>query len=122
MFAFSYNIEKFADEKAFVRACSMIEAGVSNLKKEKLLEDVDGTLIQIYKVAGGEIVVYNDYEIDAVFVNSDIDLDDVFRKEDAYVVMSDDTDGMKELPPLSPEEEKIIDDIIQKAIMEATKK
>ena len=122
MFAFSYNIEKFADEKAFVRACSMIEAGVSNITKEKLLEDVDGTLIQIYKVAGGEIVVFNDYEIDAVFVDSDVDLGDVFRKEDAYVVMSDDTDGMKELPTLSPEEEKIIDDIIQKAITEVTKK
>ena len=83
--AFSYNIEKFADEKAFLRACSMIEAGVGNLEKEKLLEDVDGTLIQIYKVAGGEIVVFNDYEIDAVFVDSDVDLGDVFRKEDAYL-------------------------------------
>ena len=45
---------------------------------------MDGTLIQIYKVAGGEIVVFNDYEIDAVFVDSDVDLGDVFKKEDTY--------------------------------------
>lgn len=74
---FSYNIAKTADTEAFKRACANIEAKVRNAEKEELLIDVDGTLIQIYNTAGGRIKIVNDYEVDAVYADSDICLTNV---------------------------------------------
>ena len=74
---FTYNISKVADNKAFKKACSAIEDKVKNFKKEKLLVDVDGTLIQIYTVPDGRIKVVNDYLVDAVYADSDVDLEKV---------------------------------------------
>ena len=71
---YTYNIAKNADSKAFARACSLIESNFKGLTKEKLLEDVDGTQIQIYSSQSGKIKVVNDYEVDAVYVDSAIDL------------------------------------------------
>ena len=76
---FSYNIAKTADPKAFEKACAMIEAGIKNLSKEELLEDVDGTHIQIYTTPEGKIKVFNDYEVDAVYADSDFDLEREIR-------------------------------------------
>lgn len=45
------------------------------LRKERLLEDVDETQIQIYHGSSGEIKVVNDYEVDAVYVDSEVSLD-----------------------------------------------
>lgn len=74
---FSYNIAKNADNKAFEDICTLIESKVTNIKKEKVLEDVEGTQIQIYNASGGKIKVYNDYEVDAVYIDSEIDLKDI---------------------------------------------
>lgn len=74
---FSYNIAKEADNKAFKNACAAIEAKVNGIEKEKLLVDVDGTAIQIYNVPGGKITVFNDYEVDAVYADSDVNLSEV---------------------------------------------
>lgn len=74
---FSYNISKNADKKAFDKACSAIESKLNGIKKEELLEDVDGTLIQIYKVQDGKIKVVNDYEVDAVYADSDVNLSEI---------------------------------------------
>ena len=71
---FSYNIAANADNAAFKNTCAQIEAKVSGLKKDKLIVDVDGSLIQTYHTNGGEITVYNDYLVDAVYVDSEIDL------------------------------------------------
>lgn len=71
---FTYNIHKEADKKAFEKACTRIEKGVPDIRKEKLLEDVDGSLIQVYHAKGGKIKVVNDYEVDAVYADSEIDL------------------------------------------------
>ena len=40
---------------------------------------VNGSVIKIYKKKGKEITIYNDYEVDAVYVNSDINLDEVLK-------------------------------------------
>lgn len=74
---FSYNISKNADKKSFDKACSAIESKLNGIKKEKLLEDVDGTLIQIYNMPDGRIKVVNDYEVDAVYADSDVSLSEV---------------------------------------------
>lgn len=75
---FSYNISKNADKKAFVNTCALIESKVKDFAKEKLLEDVDGTQIQIYNTPDGKIKVFNDYEVGAVYVDSEIELKEIF--------------------------------------------
>ena len=72
---FTYNIAKEANKAAFDNACALIETYLGNFKKENLLEDVDGTQIQIYDTPNGKIKVYNDYEVDAVYVDSDVNLE-----------------------------------------------
>ena len=71
---FSYNIAQNADQKAFHHACSLIEAKVKNIEKQPLLQDVDGSQIQIYNTRGGRIKVVNDYEVDVVYIDSDVEL------------------------------------------------
>lgn len=74
---FSYNIAKNADQKAFFNTCNLIEAKIKDIKKEKLLEDVDGTQIQIFNTPEGKIKVFNDYEVDAVYIDSEKDLNEI---------------------------------------------
>lgn len=74
---YSYNIAKNADKKAFDHACALIETGIKDIGKEKVLVDVDGTQIQIYNAPNGKIKVYNDYEVDAVYIDSEVDLTNI---------------------------------------------
>lgn len=74
---YSYNISKSADKKAFDNICALIEAKVKGFTKEKVLVDVDGTQIQIYNTPDGKITVYNDYEVDAVYIDSDAELNNI---------------------------------------------
>ena len=53
---------------------SAIESHFTGIVKEKLLEDVDGTAIQFYHFDSKTIKVCNDFEIDAVYVDSEIEL------------------------------------------------
>lgn len=71
---FSYNIAKSADKSSFNHTCSLIESKLENIKKNELLEDVDGTQIQLYNTPNGKIKIFNDYEVDAVYIDSEIDL------------------------------------------------
>ena len=75
---FSYTFSKTASEKAFEKACGLIESHFKGISKEKPLEDVDGTTIQIYHKDDNSIKVYNDYEVDAVYVDSEIELKNIF--------------------------------------------
>lgn len=74
---FSYNISKTASNKDFKNACSAIESKLKGIEKDDLITDVDGTQIQIYNTADGKIKVFNDYEVDAVYVDSEVDLTDI---------------------------------------------
>ena len=71
---YSYNIAPMVSEQAFFSVCRTIEAAGVVKKSEKLLVDVDGTMIQIYHASGGLIKVVNDHEVDAVYVDSEIRL------------------------------------------------
>ena len=71
---FEYNICNQADEALFYKQCAAIEKSVPFLKKENLLEDVDGTLVQKYSSQSGAVVVRNDVQIDALYVQSEFDL------------------------------------------------
>jgi len=74
---FSYNIAKTANLESFEKACATIEAKLKGIKKEKQLVDVDGSQIQIYTSSEGKIKIYNDYEVDAVYIDSDVDLKNI---------------------------------------------
>ena len=70
-----YTIALEPDEATFKKACELIETKYPYLKKEPILEDVDGSLIQVYYVGGHKLLVDNDYEIGCISVDSEIPLD-----------------------------------------------
>ena len=74
---FTYNISRNADNKIFLKVCEEIENYSQNLVKENPIIDVDGSILQIYLIENKEIKVFNDYEVDAVYVDSEIDLGDI---------------------------------------------
>ena len=47
---------------------------MSGIVKKRLLEDVDGALIQSYEHPRGEIDVYNDEQLDELYLRSEFDL------------------------------------------------
>lgn len=75
---FAYNFSKKADNLKFKEVCEIIENSSISIFKEELLIDVDGSVIQIYNVKSGKIKVFNDYEVDAVYIDSDVCLDELF--------------------------------------------
>ncbi len=81
----SYTIMKSANETVFIQICKRIEAGIKDIKKDALLLDVDGSAIQVYTVGNFCIKVCNDYELDAVYVDSDIELHSCFDNVRIYL-------------------------------------
>lgn len=73
-YQYDYTIYPENSPKKFQDICAKIEQDYYGFKKESLLIDVDGSTIQVYSMGKQEIVVYDDYDIGAVFVKSDIDL------------------------------------------------
>ncbi len=73
-----YNICNQADEEIFYKQCEVLENRIPGLIKESLLEDVDGSCIQEYRRDNDRIKVYNDFLIGAIYIKSDIDLDEYF--------------------------------------------
>lgn len=76
---YDYTVYKENSSSVFKEACNKIEAYYPNIDKKKLLIDVDGTTIQEYIINDQAVVVYDDYEIGAVFVKSEIDLNHIFQ-------------------------------------------
>ena len=72
---FDYNIYPDNSPEEFKKVCKLIESQLPQAKKNKLLVDVDGSTIQTYTIGGKGIDVYDDYDVGAVFVKSDIELD-----------------------------------------------
>ena len=60
-------------------ACVTIEKKYPDNKKRSLLVDVDGTTIQIYYINNKKVTVYDDFEVGAVYVLSELDLKDIFK-------------------------------------------
>ena len=73
-YEYSYTICRWFDETNFQKQCAYIEKKFSAIKKEQLLEDVDGSAWQLYHHEKGDIEVVNDYQIDCVYIDSDFDL------------------------------------------------
>ena len=62
------------DAEIFKKQCQAIERRFPNIKKENLVEDVDGSLYQLYHHKNGDIYISNDYLGNYVYIESDFDL------------------------------------------------
>ena len=78
---FKYNISKHASNSKFKSVCGKIEGAMKDFKHEEPIIDVDGSVIKIYSKEKLKIKIYNDYEVDAVYVDSDVDLTSVLKDE-----------------------------------------
>lgn len=75
---FDYTICQDNNPEEFVRICKLINTTYPEFKMNDLLVDADGSTIQIFENASSEVIIYDDYEIGAVFIKSDIDLSKLF--------------------------------------------
>ena len=75
---YDYTIFPDNSPKEFKKACKMIQKALPNATPHDLLIDVDGSTIQTFEYEGQEISVYDDYDVGAVYVISEIDLDNIF--------------------------------------------
>ena len=75
-----YMICKQPDEDLFHRQCAAFERKFPNLRKDDLLEDVDGSAYQTYHHEAGDFVVRNDCYVGCLYVESDFDLVPYFKK------------------------------------------
>lgn len=76
---FEYNICNQADKDIFIKQCTALETHIPNIVKKDLLEDVDGSETQLYSLNSKRISVHNSYYIDAVYVNSEVELEQYFN-------------------------------------------
>ncbi len=77
----TYSVCTVADEDIFRKMCEKIEQTIPGLNKESLLEDVDGSMFQRYTSDDQVLTVKNSYEVDAVYIETDIDLDYYFPEK-----------------------------------------
>ncbi len=75
---FDYTISPNNSPEEFKKICDKIEKAYPNAHKHKLLIDVDGTTIQTFTEKGKDIDVYDDYDVGAVFIKSEIALEAIF--------------------------------------------
>ena len=73
-----YTLAMSPDHSVFAKACHVLEQH-SIFPAGKLLEDVDGSLIQYYSLHQQKIKLECDYEVGAVFIDSQVDLSEVLK-------------------------------------------
>jgi len=78
-----YMICTVADEEIYYKQCAALEKHIPGIKKLDELHDVDDSRIQLYQVNGEEVRVYNDRQLNAVYVASGIQLESYFEKKEA---------------------------------------
>lgn len=76
---YDYTLFPNNSSDKFKAACEKLTRSFPKAEKQKLLIDVDGTTIQTFTVDGKDIDVYDDYDIGAVFIKSQINLDYLFN-------------------------------------------
>ncbi|MBQ1517490.1 MAG: hypothetical protein IIZ46_04745 [Clostridia bacterium] len=76
---FEYNICTKADKNIFIKQCKALEKYIPNIVKGNLLEDIDGSETQFYSINGKTVTVHNSIYIDAVYVDSEIELEHYFK-------------------------------------------
>lgn len=83
---YSYNICEEANNAEFNKVCDLIEKYFS-FRKQYPLIDVDGSIIQEYVSGNMMVKVFNDYEVDAVYIESNMELNNIFGQQQAPLKM-----------------------------------
>lgn len=76
---YHYSICNMPDKELFYKQCKALEKKVPGLVKKDFLSDVDGSLTQIYSKEDSRVEVHNSEYIGALFVDSEIELEQFFR-------------------------------------------
>jgi len=76
---FSYTRSMEFSREIFAETCRMLETSIPEIAVTMSLEDVDGSEIRAYVANGRTIKVFNDAEVDAVYVDSEFDLTDILH-------------------------------------------
>lgn len=71
---YDYTIHTENSPQKFKAACELISEKFPDAHKSDLLVDVDGTTIQTFVYNDKDIDVYDDYDVGAVYVKSQIPL------------------------------------------------
>ena len=71
---FDYTVHSNNSPTIFKEICNKIKEAFPNAIMHKLLVDVDGTTIQTFTLNEKDIDVYDDYEVGAVYIKSEIEL------------------------------------------------
>lgn len=77
----SYSVWPKASMGRFQEACAKVEKHIPELHNEGRLEDVDGSVIQVYTLNGRGLTVKNNYEDNAVYIRTEVDLEAILSKE-----------------------------------------
>lgn len=77
---YDYTILPENSTEKFKETCELISSEFPNAVKKPLLTDVDGSLIQLFIVGKKEIAVYDDYDVGAVYIKSDVPMQNIFEK------------------------------------------
>lgn len=77
---FDYTVYANNSPKVFKETCIKIKTAFPYAMERKLLVDVDGSTIQTYTIGDKDIDVYDDYEVGAVYVRSEINILDILEK------------------------------------------
>ncbi len=73
-YKYDYTVNPENSSESFRELCEIIARQYPTFRREELFIDDDGSTIQVFSSEGKEIVVYDDYDVGAVFVVSDVDI------------------------------------------------
>lgn len=76
---YEYNICTAADKEIFDKQYAALEKHIPGIERSDMLTDVDGSQTQIYELNGKKIIVHNSYYIDAVYIDSEVELTEYFK-------------------------------------------
>lgn len=76
---YSYTICDCYDSEIFMKQCKTFEEKIPGIKKIDSYVDVDGTEVCKYSIEGKEVVIKNDYQVGAVYVDSCVELTKYFK-------------------------------------------
>ena len=77
---YSYMICSKNDSALFIEACSIIEDHFPQLEIKEMLVDPDASAYQYYCYNGKEIRVVDDCEVEKVWVDSEVNINNLFAE------------------------------------------
>jgi len=77
---FSYLFCEEPDEVFFLNQCEAIENNIPGLRKRELIIEEDNSKVQEYYLGDEQLIVYNSYENNSVYIESDFDIDPYFKQ------------------------------------------